>query len=98
MASFYLWMYNEREFYERMKNRDFELVNKMTKSVISAAQRNLKKIDIFEITFENKSTLTFSIESKDYKNLLENCLKDFIKVEDYETCAKLKKIIDKLKS
>ena len=41
------------------------------------------------------SELTFNIEKTQYPELLANCLDDLIKVEEYELCAEIKKILDK---
>jgi len=68
---------------------------KMVKCVLSAAKRNKKTIDIFDITFKNTDGLIFTIDKSQYTELLSNCLNDLIALEEYELCAEIKKFIDK---
>jgi hypothetical protein len=78
-----------------MRQRDPELIMKMVKCVLSADKRNKDKIDIFDITFKDTSSLVFTIDKPQYKDLLTKCLDDMIKIEEYELCAEMKKQIDK---
>jgi hypothetical protein len=78
-----------------MKSRDTDLIMKMVKCVLSAAKRNKDKIDIFDISFKDMSSMIFTIDRPQYKDLLKNCLDDLIKVEEYELCAEIKKQLDK---
>jgi hypothetical protein len=78
-----------------MRQRDPELIMKMVKCVLSATKRNKDKIDIFDITFKDTSSLVFTIDKPQYKDLLTKCLDDMIKIEEYELCAEMKKQIDK---
>ena len=67
----------------------------MAKCVLSAYKRSKDKIDIFDITFKTLSEgLIFSIDKSQYKELLSNCMDDLIKMEEYEMCAEIKKILD----
>jgi hypothetical protein len=68
---------------------------KMVKCVLSAAKRNKKTIDIFDITFKNTDGLIFTIDKSQYTELLSNFLNDLIALEEYELCAEIKKFIDK---
>ena len=94
MACHYLYLKNANEFYMKLKNREIDLVLKMTKCVLSAYKRGKDQIDIFDITFKNLDQLTFTIEKSQYKELLSNCMKDLIEMEEYELCAEIKKILD----
>jgi hypothetical protein len=78
-----------------MKSRDTDLIMKMVKCVISASKRNKAKIDIFDISFKDMSSMIFTIDRPQYKDLLKNCLDDLIKIEEYELCAEIKKQLDK---
>lgn len=98
MACHYLFMKDSNEFYARLKDRDFELVSKMTKCVLSGVKRKKDKVQIFDITFKDQTSLSFDITRENYKNLLERCLNDFIAQEEYETCAEIVKCIKKLGS
>ena len=89
-------MKNSDEFYRKMQNRDADIVLKMAKCVLSAYKRNKSSIDIFDITFKVLDDgLVFTIEKSQYKELLANCMKDLIKMEEYEMCGEIKKILDK---
>ena len=95
MAAYYLIMEDEREFYKKLKERDFDMINKMVKCVLNAIKRKRPKCDIFEITFKDNRILTFTLEKDQYNDLLKNCLNDFIAVEDYETCHIIQQILNK---
>ena len=94
MACHYLTMKNSDEFYLKLKGRDTDLILKMVKCVLSAFKRDKDMIDIFDITFKNMDQLTFSIDKSQYKELLGNCMKDLIEMEEYELCAEIKKILE----
>ena len=95
MACHYLYLKDQREFFSLMKERNSDLIMKMVKCVLSATKRNKQSIDIFDITFKDTSSMAFTIDKSQYNSLLENCLDDLIKVEEYELCAEVKKQLDK---
>jgi hypothetical protein len=95
MACHCLYLNDSREFFALLKARDPDLTMKMVKCVLSASKRNKKSIDIFDISFKNMDSLVFTINRIQYKELLSNCLKDMIALEEYELCAEMKKMIDK---
>jgi hypothetical protein len=95
MACHCLYLKDQREFFALMKSRDSDIIMKMVKCVISASKRNKAKIDIFDISFKDMSSMIFTIDRPQYKDLLKNCLDDLIKVEEYELCAEIKKQLDK---
>ena len=89
-------MKNSDEFYRKMQNRDADIILKMAKCVLSAYKRNKSSIDIFDITFKVLDDgLVFTIDKPQYKELLANCMKDLIEMEEYEMCGEIKKILDK---
>jgi hypothetical protein len=94
MACHTLFMKDQTEFFTRMKNRDSDMVTKMVKCVLSAHKRKKANITIFDVTFKDMSTFEFGMEKSEYKNFLSNCLEDMIKIEEYEICAEIKKVID----
>lgn len=99
MACHYISLKDEKEFYEKLQKRDFELVHKMTKCVMSAAARKKDKIDIFEITFRDHSVMTFSCPRSNYREFLEHALLDYIKqdtTEYYQYCAIIRDQINEL--
>jgi hypothetical protein len=95
MACHYLYLKNQLEFYSMMRQRDPELIIKMVKCVLSTSKRNKAKIDIFDITFKDTSSLVFTIDRPQYKDLLNSYLDDLIKMEEYELCGEITKIINK---
>jgi len=95
MACHCITLKDQREFLQLMKDRDSDLILKMVKCVLSAYKRDKNKMDIFDITFKDKSGMIFTIEKSQYAELLSNCLNDLAAIEEYELCADMKKIIDK---
>ena len=95
MACHCLYLRDKAEFFNMMKERDSELIMKMVKCVLSATKRNKESIDIFDISFKDTSSLVFTIDRPQYKDLLIRCLDDMIGIEEYELCADMKKQIDK---
>ena len=95
MACHCLYLKNQLEFYTLMRERDPDLIMKMVKCVLSAAKRNKAKIDIFDISFKDMSSLIFTIDKSQYNDMLKNCMDDLIKIEEYEFCAEIKKQLDK---
>lgn len=95
MACHYLYLNNSKEFFDKLKNRDPDLVLKMTKCVLNAAKRGKNSVDIFEITFKSLDELVFTIETSQYKEMLSNCMEDLIKMEEYELCAEINKFLNK---
>jgi hypothetical protein len=95
MACDCLLLKNSDEFYSLLKKRDPDLVVKMVKCVLKAIKNNKKQIDIFDITFKNMDSLMFGIEKEHYVELLTNCLKDLEKLEEFELCASITKVINK---
>ena len=95
MACHCLYLKDQREFFTLMKNRDSEIIMKMVKCVLSAYKRNKEKIDIFDISFKDMSGMVFTIDKSQYNEMLKNCMDDLIKIEEYELCGEIKKILDK---
>ena len=95
MAYHNLYLKNPKEFFELMKQRDPDLILKMTKCVLNAAKKGKEKVDIFEITFKDTSELTFSIIQPNYKSCLENCINDIAAMEDFDLCIEIKRFLNK---
>jgi hypothetical protein len=94
MACWVLTLKNHREFLQMMQDRNSDLILKMVKCVLSAHKRGKDRIDIFDITFKDTSGMIFNIEKSQYKELLSNCMNDLIKLEEYELCADIHKILE----
>lgn len=93
MACYNLSLKNEKEFYTILQKRDPDIIIKMVKCVLKATEKQQNKVDIFDITFDDTSEMLFSIQQDQYETLLENCIKDLEKAEEYELCGKIKSII-----
>ena len=95
MACHYLQMDDSREFYSKLKSRDSDIVLKMAKCVLSACERKKERIDIFDVTFSKSlGGIVFTIDQSQYRDLLQNCMDDLIKMEEYELCARIKKVLE----
>ena len=57
--------------------------------------RFLQLTDFHYIPRTKVNDMIFNIEKSQYIELLSNCLDDLIKIEEYELCAEVKKILDK---
>ena len=97
MACHYLTFDTSEEFFKSLKQRDSDLILKMVKCVLSAEKRKKESIDIFEMTFKNLDSLTFTVNKDQYLELLGNCLEDLVKIEEYEVCAEIVKVLNKKK-
>jgi len=95
MASYVLFMKDEREFYNKLKERDPDMIYKMVKNIIHAVKYKKPKLDLFEVIFKNKETLIFTIEKNQYLETMKTCLEDMIIAERYEICAEIRDILDK---
>jgi len=95
MASYVLFMKDEREFYNKLKERDFDMIYKMVKSILHAIKYKKSKLDVFEVVFKDTSILTFTVEKDQYLEVIQNCLEDMIKAEQYEVCAKMRDALNK---
>jgi hypothetical protein len=94
MACDCLKMKNIEEFFELVKSRDIKLITKMVRCVLNAKKKRLKKVDMFDVTFSDRSSLLFAISEDQYNELLTRCIKDLEKVEEYELCARIVKALN----
>ena len=88
MACHYLNLKNADEFYMKLKNREVDLVLKMTKCVLSAFKRGKDKIDIFDITLDRRDMLITLKQNLQIHELHE----------DYEGCARISSAIKSFES
>jgi len=95
MASYCLFMKNDKEFYTKLQERDPDIIIKMTRSIINAIKRKKEKVEIFNISFKDGSELIFDIDKESYFNFLNNAIKDLVKLDEpemYLLCAEIIKI------
>lgn len=95
MASYVLFMKDENEFFNKLKERDPDMIYKMVKSVLHAIKYKKPKLDLFEVMFKNTDILTFTIEKDQYHSIIEKCMDDMVKAEQYEMCAKIRDVLNK---
>lgn len=87
---------DEDEFMDCIQNREFDLIEKMVNSILKAITNNKKKVDIFNVILSDGSEFVFTMYKPNYKECLENCIRDFEKQELYEKCTEIQQAIDSL--
>jgi hypothetical protein len=95
MASYYLFLKDEKEFYQKLGNKDPDIIFKMAKAVIGAAKRGRERITVFEVTFKSGDELIFNIEKEDYVVFLRDIMGELVKMDTPETylmCAEILKL------
>ena len=95
MAAHVVTFKNMQEFFQKMKERDPDMIRKMAKTVIHAVNTNRKKIDVFQVIFNNTSEYVFTVDDDQYISCLRNCMGDMIKIEEYELCSQIRDILQK---
>jgi hypothetical protein len=81
------------EFMDCLQNREFDLIEKMVNSILNAIAKNKKKVDIFNVILSDGDEFIFTMHKPNYKECLENCIRDFEKQELYEKCVEIKNTI-----
>ena len=95
MAAHVVTFKNMQEFFQKMKDRDSDMIRKMAKTVIHAVNTNRKKIDVFQVIFSTTGEYIFTLDSDQYLNCLRNCMDDMIRIEEYELCSQIRDILQK---
>lgn len=95
MAYHCLLLKNKDEFYTKLKYHDPDLVVKLVTCVINAHKRKLTNVDVFDITFKNSTELLFNVAKEQYKDLLKTYIPTLEKLEEYELCSDIIKIVEK---
>lgn len=76
-------------------NKDWELIQELTRLTVIAAKKQLSKLTVFEI-HTNEGIFDFDIECDNYKQILESCIEEYSKLEKFEECVDLLKIKNKI--
>lgn len=88
-------IYNDSEDLKRLSDREefiqFILEDSF-KTIEMALENNLEKVELFNIF---NLSLIVEIEKPNYKKVLNNLVKYYIKEENYEKCSLIKHIIKK---
>ena len=69
------------------------ILKKTFQRIEYAIDNNLDKVEIFNIF---NMSLVVELKRKNYKTVLERVIEPYVKAEDYETCSKIKNLINKL--
>ena len=95
MAAHVLSFKNQSEFFDKIKNKDSDLVLKMVKTILWAIKNKKLKIEIFQVVFSESKEITFSLERKEYLKTLNLQMPKLIELEEYELCSQIQKINEK---
>jgi len=95
MASHVVMFKNMKEFFQKMKERDKDMMRKMVKTILHAIKSKKHKVDVFQVIFSDTSDYTFTVESDQYVTCLKNCMGDMVKAEEYELCAQIRDVLQK---
>jgi hypothetical protein len=104
MATHVLSFKNKEEFFQRIKDRDRDLIVKMVKTILFAIKHKRPKVDVFDVVFtevkhsQDLKELIFTKHKEDYVPTLKATMKDLIRFEEYELCAEIKQILEKKKN
>ena len=69
------------------------VVKSLVSNIAEGIEGNLESVNIAEI---KNHDIILSIPKSEWKGGLENALNFYIEKEEYETCSKIKKLIEKL--
>jgi hypothetical protein len=73
----------------------------ISKGIVYAIQHGIgsrkKRIDFARVIIKGLLVITLSVDSREFMELLDENLEILIEFEDYETCALVMKLKDKLK-
>lgn len=98
MAYYKIKTKSDDEFLEMLKERDEALVTAMVNGVLDAVEKGMKKVDLIEVQLgDMKGHYVVTAIAKEYSKMLESCLEDMVRFENYELCAKIKKYLEENK-
>jgi protein-arginine kinase activator protein McsA len=97
MASHVIVFKDQWDFFKKIKEKDPDLLYKMSKAIVHAVKTKKVKMDVFEVVFKDLSQpIVFTLDKKDYKVRLEDAMETMIGIEAYELCADMRDAIAKL--
>jgi len=103
MASHVLSFKNKEEFFQKIKEKDRDLLVKMVKTILYAIKHKKQTVSIFEVIFTDVKysadlkELIFTKDKADYIPTLKAVMDDMIRFEEYEFCAEIKEALEKKK-
>lgn len=90
-------LYDGNEWNEKIASSDFRISQLMVQSIFENLDNKKPVVEILKIKFTiDGSELTIALKRGDFKNCLEQNLKIWEINEEFEGCAKIKEVIDKL--
>ena len=76
---------------------DYELIySNIYRCIEKGILQDLNKVHFASITFDNGEQIDLECNREEFKENLTNCMSYYEKVEKYERCAMVKKLMDKL--
>ena len=86
-----------QEFFFGKNTHHPKIYDAMVQSIAHGIDNNLKRVDFCEISFDTEEADMHLESTKfEWRENLENALKWYTSEEEYEECAKIVKLIDKL--
>ena len=73
--------------------KDVDVIYEIVKGIFYGIASGAESVDLFEIRTQDKEQV-FSISKKKWSRALEKCMGAMIEIEDYETCAEIKKSLN----
>jgi translation initiation factor 2 alpha subunit (eIF-2alpha) len=71
-------------------------LNRLCKVIKLGVEDQLRKTTLCDITYDGVTKFRVNIDEKDYKRALERLLKIYEKLEEYEQCGAVKRLIKKI--
>ena len=85
------------ELVEMLKQRDWQVVSQFVECILDGIGTSKELVTVFYIVIEGaKEDIAIDVKRPNFKEILQNCLKDYIRLEKYEECADIKVGIEKL--
>ena len=81
------------EYNEELRSKKFQVYKSLIDGVTEAIKTDKEEIRLCEVKNTN---IFITVEKPEWKKSLDSALQYYEKVEEYEECSKIKKLIDKL--
>ena len=75
------------------KSKKPTMMKSLVENITEGIESNLESVNIAEI---KHTDIILSVPKNEWKGGLEKAIEYYIKTEEYETCSKIKKLINKL--
>ena len=81
---------NLKEFNSNLESKNIEYVKEITTNILNTKKN---KTNIFQITCKNKDEYVFSVDKKNYKTVLKECMDVLLEHEEYMLCHEIKYLL-----